>query len=148
MEEKLTDPIQTASDRFAQGFNCSQAIFSAFASSVGITDESALKISSPFGGGFARQGQVCGVLTGALMILGLQHGNINPEGKEHTYKIAEEFLFKFKERHGVILCRELIGCDISSPAGLQTARERNLFNTICPTLVKETAKLLSEFSIK
>ena len=148
MPEDLTDPIQTANDRFAQGFNCSQAIFSAFASRLGLSDEAALKISSPFGAGIARQGQVCGALTGALMVLGLQQGNVNPENKEKTYQIAEEFVCKFKERHGTILCRELIGYDISTPAGLETAREEHLFTTVCPVLVKEAAKSLAEFSIK
>ena len=144
----MTDPIQIASDRFAQGFNCSQSVFSAFASSMGLTDESALKMSSPFGGGIARQGQVCGALIAALMILGLQHGNVDPQGKEHTYQISEEFVRKFKECHGAILCRDLLGCDISTFAGMQTAREKNMFTTVCPTLVKGTAKLLSEFSIE
>jgi C_GCAxxG_C_C family probable redox protein len=143
----MADPIQTACDRFAQGFNCSQAVFSAFATSIDLPDELALKMSSPFGGGIARQGQVCGALMGALMILGLQHGNVDPQGKEHTYQISEEFVRKFKECHGAILCRDLLGCDISTTDGMQSAREKNMFTTICPTLVKGTAKLLSEFSI-
>ena len=147
-EENLTDPIQTASDRFAQGFNCSQAVFSAFASSMGLTTETALKLSSPFGGGVARQGQICGALIGALMALGLQHGNVTPQGKEHTYQISEELVRKFKDCHGAILCRDLLGYDISTPAGMQAASEKNVFNTICPTVVKGTAKLLSEISIK
>lgn len=144
----MTDIIQNAIDRFAQGFNCSQAIFSAFATRLGLPSEIALKLSSPFGGGIAREGQVCGALTGALMVLGLQHGNVDPEGKENTYQIAEEFIRKFKERHGTILCREIIGCDISTPAGLQSARDKKLFTTICPTLVEETARSLVEFLVK
>ena len=89
MDEDLTnDPIQTANDRFAQGFSCSQSIFSAFVLQLGLSTETALKLSSPFGAGMARQGQVCGALTGALMVLGLQQGNVDPEGKEKTYQIT------------------------------------------------------------
>lgn len=139
----MTDPIKTACDTFAQGFNCSQAVFSAFASALGIPGEAALKLSSPFGGGIARQGQVCGALIGALMVLGLRSGNANPDGKENTYRIAQEFVRKFEERHGAILCHELIGADLSTPAGWQAAREKNLFS-ICPTLVRETAESLVE----
>ncbi len=124
MPDDLTDPIQSAIDRFARGFNCSQSVFSSFASPLGISDELALKLASPLGAGIARQGQVCGALTGALMVLGLQHGGVNPEDKEKTYQIAEEFVRKFKERHGSILCRELLGLDISTPAGMQAAREQ------------------------
>jgi C_GCAxxG_C_C family probable redox protein len=143
MDEDLTNPLQTASDRFAKGFNCSQSVFSAFASQLGLSIATALKLSSTFGAGMARQGQVCGALTGALMVLGLQHGNVDPEGKEQTYRIADEFIRKFKERHGTILCSELIGYDISTPAGMQAAREKHLFTTICPALVNETAESLA-----
>jgi C_GCAxxG_C_C family probable redox protein len=148
MPDDLTDPIQTATDRFARGLNCSQAVFSAFAPRLGLSDELALKLASPLGAGLARQGQVCGALTGALMVLGLQYGGANPEDKETNYQIAEEFVSNFKKRYGAILCRELLGLDISTPGGLQAARERHLFTTICPALVKETAKSLTEFSIE
>ncbi len=147
MDDDSINPIQSASDHFAQGFNCSQAVFSAFASRLGLSEEMALKLSSPFGGGIARQGQTCGALTGALMVLGLQYGNVNPQDKEATYQMAGEFVCRFQERHGAILCRDLLGCDISTPAGLQTAREQNLFNAVCPALVEGTAKLLTEFSV-
>jgi C_GCAxxG_C_C family probable redox protein len=146
MQNDLNDPIQSASDRFAQGFNCSQAVFAAFASRFGLSDETALKLSSPFGGGIARRGEVCGALTGALMVLGLQHGNFDPQRKENTYQIAEKFVREFKVRHGAILCRELLGCDISTPAGMQAAREQHLFTTICPALVEETVKSLVGFT--
>jgi C_GCAxxG_C_C family probable redox protein len=148
MDDDSINPIQSARDYFAQGLNCSQAVFSAYASRLGLSEEMALKLSSPFGGGIARQGQVCGALTGALMVLGLQHGNADPQDKEATYQMAGEFVRRFQERHGAILCRELLGCDISTPAGLQTAREQHLFTTICPALVEQTAKLLTEFSIE
>jgi C_GCAxxG_C_C family probable redox protein len=143
----MTDPIKIAEDTFARGFNCSQAVFSAYSSQFGISAEAALKLSSPFGGGIGRQGQVCGALIGALMVLGLRFGNAIPEGKENTYQIAEDVVRKFKDRHGTILCRELIGADISNRAGLQAAREGNLF-AICSTLVRETAESLVELSIK
>lgn len=141
----MTDPIKTAQDRFAQGLNCSQAVFSAYASQLGIDDEAALKLASPFGGGVAHQGNVCGAVTGALMALGLGRGNATTDKKDETYRLAEDFIKRFQERHGTILCRELIGHDISTPGGLQNAREQNVFKTICPGLVKDAAELVAEF---
>ena len=141
----MTDPTQTANNRFAQGLNCAQAVFSAFASQSGLSDELALRIASPLGGGIARQGQACGALTGALMALGLQHGNATPEGKNETYRMAEDFLRRFKDQHGSILCRDLIGYDISTTEGLQAARANKVFDRICPALVEETAKSLTGF---
>jgi C_GCAxxG_C_C family probable redox protein len=138
----MTDPIQIAIDRFAQGLSCSQAVFSAFATRFDLSDETALKIASPFGGGIGRQGEICGALTGALMVTGLLRGNVTPEGKEETYRIAEELVKRFKEVHGSILCRELVGYDISTAEGLQAARESKVFATICPRLVEETATIL------
>ena len=144
----MTSPIKIARDRFAQGFNCSQAVFSAYATQSGLSDEMALRLASPLGGGIARQGQVCGALTGALMALGLQHGNATPEGKDETYRMAEGFLRRFKDQHGSILCRDLIGYDISTTEGLQAARANKVFDRICPALVEETAKSLAEFKNK
>ena len=140
----MTDPIQTANDRFAQGLNCAQAVLSAFAEETGITEEAALKLASPFGGGIARQGQVCGALTGALMALGLQRGNSSPQGRDETYRISEEFVKAFEERHGTILCRELVGYDISTPEGLLAARDGKVFTSVCPALVNGAAEMLAE----
>ena len=141
----MTDPIKTAQERFDQKFNCSQAVFSAFASQLGIQDEIALKIASPFGGGTAHQGHVCGAVTGALMALGAQKGNATPETKDETYRVAEEYIKRFKELHGSILCRELTGYDISNPDEFQKARESRVFYDTCPGLVKDAAELVSEF---
>jgi C_GCAxxG_C_C family probable redox protein len=141
----MPDPIQAAEDRFTQGFNCSQAVFSAYASQLGIADETALKLASPFGGGVAHQGDVCGAVSGGLMALGLGRGSATVDQKDETYRLAEEFIQRFQERHGSILCRELIGHDISTLAGLKNAREQKVFNTICPGLVKDAAGLVAEF---
>jgi len=141
----MTNPIQTAQERFAQGFNCSQSVFSAFASELGLPDETALKLTSPFGGGVAHQGNVCGAVTGALMALGLHSGNATTDKKDKTYRLAEEFLSRFQECHGTILCRELIGFDLSKPGELQNAREQGVFKSICPGLVKDAAELSVKF---
>lgn len=140
----MTNPIQTAQDRFVQGFNCSQAVFSAYASQFGIDDEAALKLASPFGGGVARQGEVCGAVIGALMALGLGRGNATLENKEENYSIADEFITRFQEKHGTILCRELIGYDLSKPKELLEAREQKVFVTACPGFVKDAAELVAE----
>jgi C_GCAxxG_C_C family probable redox protein len=141
----MQNPIQTAHDRFTQGFNCSQAVFSAYASQLGIDDETALKLASPFGGGVAHQGDVCGAVSGALMALGLGRGSATVDQKDETYRLAEDFIQRFQERNGSILCRELIGHDISTPAGLQNARDEKVFKTTCPGLVKDATEIVAEF---
>ena len=141
----MTDAPQVANGRFARGFSCAQAIFSAFARGFGVSSELALRLSAPFGGGIAREGEVCGALTGALMVLGLQYGQDRPEGKEQTYLIAREFVEDFRRRHGAVRCSELVGHDISTAEGLEAARNANAFGTLCPVLVDETARSLQTY---
>jgi len=140
----MTNPIQTAQERFAKGFNCAQAVFSAYASEFGLDDEYALKLASPFGGGIARHGQVCGAVTGALMALGLKSGTATLETKDEAYKTAEVFIQRFEELHGTIVCRELLGYDLSKLDELQTAREQGVFTSACPVFVNNAAELVAE----
>lgn len=141
----MSDALRTANGRHARGFNCAQSIFSAFAEEFGISSDLALRLSAPFGGGMGRQGEACGALSGALMVLGLRYGQDRPEGKDEMYRIAREFIDHFKRRHGALRCRDLLGYDTSTPEGLQAAREKNVFAAVCPLLIDETAKDLKQY---
>ncbi len=138
----MTDQTQIALNRFSQGFSCSQSVFSAFAAQFGIAEDLALKIASPFGGGVARQGEVCGAVTGALMVIALKHGTTTPEKKEEIYKISQEFIHRFEEKHGSIICRKLTGYDIRRPEELEKARQEQVFTKNCPGLVKDAAEIV------
>src|SRR5512140_2930835 len=111
----MNDAPHLANGRFARGFNCAQSIFAAFAPRLGVSSELALRVSAPFGAGLAREGEVCGALSGALMVLGLQYGQDRPESKEDMYRLAHEFIYQFKQRHGAVRCSELLHQDISTP---------------------------------
>jgi C_GCAxxG_C_C family probable redox protein len=138
----MINPASIAVERFSQTDNCAQSVFSAFAPSHGLDEETAVKIAAPFGGGMARTGETCGAVTGALMALGLARGTATPEGKEEGYRLAREFMDRFEEKHGSLLCRELIGCDISTPEGLQNARESGVTKSLCPNLVHDAAEIV------
>jgi len=137
----MTNPPELAVARFRQNFNCAQSVFVAFALQLGIDESQMLKLASPFGGGVARRGQICGAVTGALMVLGLAQGTDTPAGKEDAYRLGQEFLQRFESRHGTILCRELIDCDISTPEGRQQAREKGAFTALCPLFVQTAAEI-------
>lgn len=138
----MTSPAETAALTFRQNFNCSQAVFSTFAPQFGLKKQAALKLASPFGGGVARQGELCGAVTGALLALGLAHGADTPAGKDEIYRLSQEFMRLFKEKHGTLLCRELLDCDTSTPEGWQKARETGKFTSICPILVQDAAGIV------
>jgi C_GCAxxG_C_C family probable redox protein len=139
--------IEEAVACFKEGFVCSQAVLSVYSAQFGLDHDTALKIADGFGGGMARMGETCGAVTGAFMVIGLKHGRIAVEdtrAHETTYDLMGEFVRRFRSRNGSIVCRELLGCDIGSPEGLQSARQQNLFVTVCPGYVRDAAEILEE----
>jgi C_GCAxxG_C_C family probable redox protein len=92
-------------------------------------------------------GATCGAVTGALMVIGLKYGKTKAEdegARNKTYELVGEFVARFKDRHGSIVCRELLGCDLSNPEGLKIASEKGLFDTLCPQFVQDATEILEE----
>jgi C_GCAxxG_C_C family probable redox protein len=137
-----------AVEYFEKGFNCSQSVFSAFAPNLGLDHETALQVAAAFGGGIGRMGETCGAVSGALMVIGLRYGGFDAEdkeAKEKMYEIAREFLNRFAAREdGCLKCKELLGYDISTPEGMHTAREEDLFKTRCPKFVRAAAEIVEQ----
>ena len=89
--------VEKAQEYFKKGFNCSQAVFTTFAVELGMSEEMALKVATQFGGG-ARKGEMCGAVSGALMVLGMKYGHYHEgalEEKANAYKISEDFMNRF-----------------------------------------------------
>lgn len=102
-----------AKENFSKNCNCCQAVILAFAKDFEITEELAMKIGCGFGGG-ARDKELCGAVSGALMALGLKYGQKNfddIEGKNKTYELTIEFNKRFKKLHGSIVCKDLKDAD-------------------------------------
>ncbi|HAE60277.1 MAG TPA: hypothetical protein DCG54_12425 [Anaerolineae bacterium] len=141
------NPNQEAAELFSEGYSCSQSLLVSRAGQFGLSTENALKVSAAFGGGLGRQGEVCGAVSGALMVIGLAHGQTTPqqkEAKEHTYQLTRRFIAEFTRRTGALHCSDLLGCQIGTPEGLQQAQEQSLFKTVCPRLVAEASQILDE----
>jgi len=134
---------------FAEGLNCAQAVLMTFAAEQGLDPAMAARLASGFGGGMGRMAHTCGAVTGAFLVLGLQHGAASgddKEAKENTYRLVREFSARFEARHGSIACRDLLGCDISTAAGLDVAKQKGLFGTVCPKMVREAVAILEELA--
>ena len=146
MNERPSQKIESAEALHLKGFNCSQAVFSVLAEPLGLDRSIALQIASPFGGGIGRTGEICGAVTGALMALGLKSGfcEPNPGAKEAVYAQAREFMRRFQERHGALACKALIGVDLSTPEGLQKAREQAVFTTQCSQFIAGAIEIADE----
>lgn len=135
---------ETAVSIFLQNYNCSQSVLAAFASEFGLEEKTALRMASPFGAGLARKGEACGAVTGGLMAVGLARGTDTPASKEEIYRLSQEFMSRFEAKHGSIVCRKLIDCDLSTPEGHQTASAKGVFRSICPGLVRDAVEILQE----
>lgn len=139
-----SEKVEKAVAYFDNGFCCSQAVFTTFAIEYGIPEDVALKIATQFGGG-ARKGEMCGSVAGALMALGLKYGfsdGIAWEEKELAHQKAEEFMNRFIEKKGTVVCRELLGRDLSKPGELEMCRELGVFKSICPEMVRCAAEII------
>ena len=83
------------------------------------------------------EGLVCGAVTGAIMLIGLCHGE-RDRPKEDTYRPVNRFLRRFESAHGSVICRDLLGCD------LETDRQTDLFTEVCPPLVRTAAEIVEQ----
>ena len=130
-------------DRFPNKYNCAQTVVSLHAVELGISEETALKLSSGFGAGM-NCAETCGAVTGAYMIIGMRHGHetTEPEAKAQTKQKILDFNTRFKKVHGSLLCKELAGSDISTPDGHAAALEKDVFHQKCPAFVKTACDLL------
>ena len=108
------DKAEKAKALFMQGANCAQAVFGAFASECGITEEQALIMSSGFGGGVGRMREVCGAVSGMVLVLNMIYGSgdlSDKNAKDGQYARIQAVAGAFKEQCGSIVCRELLGLD-------------------------------------
>jgi C_GCAxxG_C_C family probable redox protein len=125
--------------------NCAQAILSTYSEMFGLDRNLALQLAQGFGGGMGHTGKICGAVTGAYMVLGLAQkiSGSNPrENVDKTYDLIKEFDNKFLELHSSTSCTELLGYDLSTPEGLAEARNKSIFTTVCPKLVRDAAEIL------
>ena len=139
--------VEEAIKCFSSGFNCAQSVFSPFSSEMGLEPEKALKIATAFGGGMCHIGETCGAVTGAFMAIGLKYGKkdaADNKSKENTYSLVMEFSRKFKSVYGSVRCTELLGHDLGTKEGMDSAREKNLFNTLCADFVKNAVEILEQ----
>lgn len=138
-----------AKELFLQGYNCAQAVFGAFCEDFGIDFETGVRISSGFGGGISRRREVCGAVSGAVMVLSMKYGYDDAkadEEKKALYKKVQEVLGGFENEVGSIICRELLNLKeiISDPTPAER-NEKYYAKRPCAELVYISAKLTEDY---
>jgi C_GCAxxG_C_C family probable redox protein len=103
------------------------------------------RIATGFGGGIGKQGEVCGAVSGGVMVIGLLRGRTQSDdraAKEAAYAAAAEFMDRFLEANGAIRCRELLQIEFDDQGGLETYRSQNLKGEVCEAVVRSAVRIL------
>lgn len=127
---------------FDSGFNCAESVFYAVAQELDLKPGKAQKLATGFGAGIARQGLVCGALSGATMAMGLALGRTKPrdkEAKERVYALVGKLEKDFLKEAGAFNCREITGLDFHEP-GDQKRYASSVHRRVCAPLVAFMAR--------
>lgn len=135
---------------FLKGYNCSQSVVAAFAPQLGLTEETALRLSAGFGAGIGRMREVCGAFCGVVTVLSMVYADpTDPKDKSRMYALVQEAAEQYRSRNGgSIICRELLAKAGVAPAGGTAAEERTADyykKRPCPELCRICADLCAEF---
>ena len=140
---------EAAMANFMKGYNCSQSIVLAFADLLPVDESELLKLSSSFGGGMGRLREVCGSVSGMFMVAGLLYGYDGPETgqvKADHYARIQELAKRFEEKHGSIVCRELLGLSVRHDIPVPEARTSEYYKKRpCPEIIGDAAEILEQF---
>lgn len=146
----MVDRVEKAVELFDSGYNCSQAVFCAFADKFGIDETTAKKLSIGFGGGFGRLREVCGAFSGCTMLAGFKAEtdmNDAHNSKTDVYKQVRLLKEEFEKRNGgSIICRELLGLDGASKSHVPEKRtEEYKKKRPCAEIVRNAAMIMEEY---
>lgn len=139
---------ERARQLFMEGYNCSQAVFVSFCDRFGIDEAAAKKISAGLGGGLGRQREVCGAVSAASMVLGdivaAQEG-ADQESKKKNYELVREFCSRFTQRHGSIICRDMIKNLAENKDATPDERTEEYYKKRpCLRVIEDAAEIVSE----
>ena len=132
---------------FESGYNCAQAVAAAFADVTGLEEKANARMVSAFGGGMGRMREVCGAVSGMLMVLSYVYGYDTPGddvSKKRLYGQVQELAAAFRAENGSIICREILKNPPSDPN--PTPRTAEFYaKRPCAKMVMTAARLLEQF---
>lgn len=140
---------EMAEINFKSGLNCAQSVVLAFSDLTGMNREDLLRISAPFGGGVGRMREVCGTVSGMMMILGIVFYNAKAptiKEKSELYAREQELASRFRKINGSIICSDLLSgvtSDCSPKAEERT--EEYYKKRPCSQLCADAAEILEEY---
>ena len=136
-----------AAQLFLDGYNCAQAITVAFCDVTGLEPSFAAKMASSFGGGMGRMREVCGAVSGMLMVAGLMYGydaNNDDGAKKAHYQLVQDLAGQFREQAGSIICQEILKNPPSDPTP-SPRTEEYYKQRPCARMVVTAAQILDRY---
>lgn len=140
---------EIARELFLEGYNCCQAVFTAFCDVTGMEQKTALQLASSFGGGMGKLREVCGAVSGMFMVAGALYGYDAPkdaDAKNAHYARIQELAAAFQAENKSIVCRELLGLDVKKESPIAAARTKEYYQKRpCAELVACAARIMDDY---
>lgn len=136
---------EKAKELFMSGCNCSQAVAAAFSEETGLDEELIKRLTMGFGGGISRLREVCGAVSGMTFVISA----IYNEDRASVYARVQQVAAKFREQHGSVVCRELLGLHTKgADSPVPEKRTAQYYKKRpCPEIVASAADILEEYLI-
>ena len=132
---------------FLEGYNCAQAIAVAFSDITGLDKDLSARLASPFGGGMGRMREVCGAVSGMLLVAGVLYGYDDPKAttaKRALYAQVQQMATAFRDENGSIICRDLLKNPSADPN--PSPRTVEYYSTRpCARMVATAAQILDAY---
>lgn len=134
-----------------RGITARRRFSARFCEETGYNFESAMLLASAFGGGMGRMREVCGAVSGMMLVTSLLYGYNKPKAiteKKELYQTVQTLANRFKEKNGSIVCRELLGIRAKDvpQSPVPALRTPDYYKKRpCPLLIKDAAEILEEY---
>ena len=139
---------EMAMANFKKGYNCAQSVVLAFQDLLPAEGAMLSKMASSFGAGMGRLREVCGSVSGMFMAAGLLYGYDGPETgekKAEHYARIQELAHRFEEKHGSIVCRELLGLIVKHDDTHPEERTEEYYRKRpCEEIIGDAAEILEK----
>lgn len=141
-DRSIEERANRARALFEGGLNCAQSVAVAYADVCGVDPALMERMTLALGGGLGRQREVCGTVSSASVVLGM----VSQGDKSACYHRVQAFGAAFRQAHGSIICRELLGL----PKGVEDNPEPSprtqayYARRPCADYVEQSARILGE----
>jgi C_GCAxxG_C_C family probable redox protein len=144
--EEIMKRSEQAVAKFAGGYNCAQSVLFSFCDDLGLDKNMALKMACGFGAGMARKEEVCGAVSGGILVISAKCGRGENEDRKTTdsaYIKIRELMNQFSQKHGTYICRKLLnGCELTTEEGQKIFKENDYLNKVCKPCVKSVVEIV------